>query len=95
MNQIIPILFNNFTEGKGPDGNRVIDKRQALQDGGVDTRTMHSFQSYGQSESAYDNNTYTIILIFDGEHLHMYAIYSTQPPNSGDRFEYHMNQFNG
>ncbi len=92
-NQSAPILPNNSTEVKGPTGTSAVLDRQALYAGALGARAMHRIQSYGQPEPVYDNNAYTITSAFDGRSLQIYTTHPTQPANSEDQPEYHMNQF--
>ncbi|MCJ1246639.1 hypothetical protein MMC30_003848 [Trapelia coarctata] len=94
-NQSVPMLPNYFAEGKGPTGTRAVADRQALHDGGIGARAMHSLQSYGEVESVYDNNAYAITSTFDGRNLRMYTNHPTQPTKAGDRPGYYMNALNG
>lgn len=87
-----PILPNNSTEVKGPSGTWAVVTRQALYDGALGARAMHSIQSYGQTEPIYDNNAYTITSAFDGVLLQMYTTHLTQPANSEAQPTYHMNR---
>ena len=45
-NTAAPCLPNFFTEGKGPNGNAAICKRQALYDGAMGARGIHEIRSY-------------------------------------------------
>jgi hypothetical protein len=94
-NSNAPILPNNFIEGMGPGGTAVVVKRQACYDGALGARAMHTLQSYGQPEPVYDNNAYTIASTYSDGTLKMYTTHLTQPSNSGNLPEYHMNKLNG
>jgi len=91
----LPIAPNLFLEAKGPDGSLAVAARQACYDGALGARAMHSLQSYGQGEPAYDNNAYTISSIYHGGTLKMYSHYPAQPNGPGTRPEYYMHSLNG
>lgn len=88
----LPIVPNFFLALKGPDGSIAVAGRQASYDGALGARAMHSLQSYGQDESVYDNNAYTITPIYHGGHLKIYTSHPAQPNGSGSRPEYYMTQ---
>jgi hypothetical protein len=58
------MLLNNFLKIKSPDGSAAVAKRQTYYDDALDARIMHELQSYDLSESVYDNNVYTVTLIY-------------------------------
>ena len=60
MNTAAPCLPNFFTEGKGPNGNTAVCKRQALDDGALGARGIHELRLYVNLETAYDNNAYSL-----------------------------------
>lgn len=90
-------LPNFFTEGKGPNGNTAVCKRQALYDGALGARGIHELRLYVNPETAYDNNAYTITSTYYGGYGDL-TIYSTHPTPSNDPqnlIEYRMTQLNG
>ena len=96
-NTAAPCLPNFFTEGKGPNGNTAVCKRQALYDGALGARGIHELRSYVDPETAYDNNAYTITSTYHGGSGDL-TIYSTHPTPSNDPqnpIEYRMTQLNG
>ena len=90
----LPMAPNFFLEAKGPDGSASVAKLQACYDGALGARSMHSLQSYGQDESAYDNNAYSISSTYHSGTgtLQMYTSHLSQPKSAEDRPEYYMNQ---
>ncbi len=95
-NTAAPCLPNFFTEGKGPNGNAAVCKRQALYDGAVGARGMHELRSYVDPETAYDNNAYTITSTYHGGSGTL-TVYTTHPTLSKDTkrpTEYRMTQLN-
>ena len=56
---------------------------------------MHSLRSYGEGESAYDNNAYTVTSIYHGGQLKMYTSHPVEGtgPHAG-KSEYYMHQIN-
>ena len=96
-NTAAPCLPNFFTEGKGPNGNTAVCKRQALYDGALGARGVHELRSYVDPETAYDNNAYTITSTYHGGSGDL-TIYTTHPTLSNDAqnlTEYRMTQLNG
>jgi len=96
-NTAAPCLPNFFTEGKGPNGNTAVCKRQALYDGALGARGIHELRLYVDPETAYDNNAYTITSTYHGGSGDL-TIYSTHPTPSNDPqnpTEYRMTQLNG
>lgn len=90
----LPIMPNFFLAAKGRDGSITVAERQASYDGALGARGVHSLQSYGQHEPAYDNNAYTVTSIYYGGTLKMYTSHPTQPNGPGSRPEYYMTQIN-
>ena len=81
-NTAAPCLPNFFTEGKGPNGNAAVCKRQALQNGTVGARGVQEFRSYIVQETLYDNNAYTITSTY--HHSGLLTMYTTYPTLSED-----------
>ena len=81
-NTAAPCLPNFFTEGKGPNGNTAVCKRQALQNGVIGARGVQEFRSYIGQETLYDNNAYTITSTYHPSGL--LTIYTTHPTASED-----------
>jgi hypothetical protein len=90
-----PILPNFFLAVKGPDGFLTVVGRQACYDNVLGTKSMHSFQSYWQKNSVFDNNAYTISSIYHGGQFKMFTSHLSQPTSPGDRPEYPSNQVKG
>lgn len=90
----LPAAPNSFLEAKGPDGSGAVAGRQACYSGALGARGMQSLQSYGQSESVYDNNAYTISSVYHSSSgtLQMFTSHPAQPGGPGSRPEYYMNQ---
>lgn len=87
----LPILPNFFLAVKGPDGSLAVARRQASYDGALGARAMHSLQTYGQEQSDFDNNAYTITSIYHGGTLRMFTSHPSKTTTSG-RTEYHMSK---
>ncbi len=87
-----PALPNFFTEGKGPGGNLDVAKRQACYDGAVGARGVHELRSFGakDSETLYDNNSYTITSTFHNGTLQLYTMHPAKSKGSESSPEYHM-----
>ena len=94
-NTAAPCLPNFFTEGKGPDGNTTVSKRQAVYDGAVGARGVHELRSYINSEMTYDNNAYTITSTYHPcGLLTMYTAHPTMSEDPANPPEYRMTQLN-
>jgi hypothetical protein len=91
----LPIAPNFFVAAKGPDGSIAVAGRQASYDGALGARGMHSLQSYGQDELAYDNNAYTVTSIYHGGQLKIYTSRPAQPNGPGSQPKYYMTQIKG
>ena len=93
-NTATPCLPNFFTEGKGPNGNTAVCKRQALYDGALGARGIHELRSYVGQETLYDNNAYTIISTYHGgsEALKLYTIHCTRSTDPNRNYEFRMTQ---
>ena len=92
-NTAAPCLPNLFAEGKGPNGNTAVCKRQALYDGALGARGMHELRSYVDPETLFDNKAYTITSTY--HHSGLLTIYTTHPTPSEDptnSAEYRMTQ---
>ena len=96
-NTAAPCLPNFFTEGKGPNGNTAVCKRQALYDGALGARGVHKLRSYVDLETAYDNNAYTITSTYHGGTgaLKLYSTHLTPSMSPEIPIEYRMTQLNG
>ncbi|KAI4160259.1 MAG: hypothetical protein LQ342_005851, partial [Letrouitia transgressa] len=90
----VPLLPNFFAEGKGPDGNATVCKRQAVYDEALGARGIHQLRSYVDPKTAYDNNAYTIASTYHGGTgtLTMYTTHAAPPKDPGSSAEYHMTQ---
>ena len=96
-NTAAPCLPNFFTEGKGPNGNTAVCKRQALYDGALGARGIHELRSYVDPETAYDKNAYTITSTYHGGTgaLKLYSTHLTPSMSPDISIEYQMTQLNG
>ena len=95
-NTATPCLPNFFTEGKGPNRNTAVCKRQALYNGALGARGIHQLRSYIDPETAYDNNAYTITSTYHGGSgtLTMYTTHPAPPQDPKTSTEYRMTQLN-
>ena len=75
---------------KGLNRFLAVAGQQASYNGALGTKGMHSFQLYGQDEPIYDNNAYTIILIYYSGTLKMYTSYPFHLTSLRGWPEYHM-----
>lgn len=87
-----PMAPKFFLEAKGPDGSAAVAVRQAVYDGAIGARGMHSLQNYGEEGPAYDGKTHTISSTYHAGTLKLYAHHVTPPAAPGGRPEYHMSQ---
>ncbi len=87
-----PAAPNFFLEGKSPQARSDVAKRQALYDGAVGARAMHSLQNYKAEEPTYDDKAYSFSSTFHNGLLKIYAIHPTQPAVPGGNPDYHMTQ---
>ena len=96
-NTAAPCLPNFFTEGKGPNGNTAVCKRQALYNGALGARRMYKLRSYVNLGTAYDNNAYTITSTYysSSGDLTIYSTYPTLSNNPQNLIEYRITQLNG
>ena len=85
---------NFFLEVKAPDGSAGVARKQALYDGAIGARAMHSLQNYGREGPVYDGNAYTLSSTYHAGTgtLQMYAHHPTEPTTPGGPPEYHMTQ---
>ena len=92
-----PCVPNFFTEGKGPNGNAAVCKRQALYDGALGVRGMHELQSYVDPETSYDDSACTIISTYHGGSgaLKLYTTHRTRSNNPNRDYEFRMTQLRG
>ena len=96
-NTASPCLPNFFTEGKGPNENTAVCKRQALYNGALGARGIYELRSYVDLETAYDNNAYTISATYHGGSgaLKLYTTHCTPSTNPNRDYEFRMTQLNG
>ena len=96
-NTAAPCLPNFFTEGKGPNGNTAVCKRQALYDGALGARGIHELRSYVGQETLHDNNAYTITSTYHGGSgaLKLYTIHCTRSTDPNRNYEFRMTQLRG
>ena len=93
-NTAAPCLCNFFIDGKGPKGLTDPCKNQAMYDGAVGARGIHTLRSHVDSKTAYDKRAYTTYHGGSGD----LKIYTTHPTLSNvpqDPVHYHMTQLNG
>ncbi|KAK3319297.1 hypothetical protein B0H66DRAFT_575768 [Apodospora peruviana] len=90
----VPVAPNFFLDAKAPRGGADVVRRQACYDGAYGARAMHSLQSYGEEEAAYDGNAYSYSSTYHAGTgtLQLYAHHVTEPTNPEGRPEYHMSQ---
>ncbi|EFY84121.1 hypothetical protein MAC_09836 [Metarhizium acridum CQMa 102] len=88
----LPVAPNFFLHVKGPDGSLSVASRQACYDGALGARGVHCLQSYGQAESQYDNNAYTLTSIYHGGQLKMYTTHPIPPSAPGNKNGFAMTQ---
>ena len=94
-NTTAPCVPNFFTEAKGPDGSAAVFKRQALYDGAVGARGIHELRSYVDSDTAHDNNAYTISSTYHNGNLRLYTTHPTPSTKPDIPIEYRMTQLRG
>ncbi|KAK3178843.1 hypothetical protein OEA41_000980 [Lepraria neglecta] len=96
-NTAAPCVPNFFTDGKGPNGNTAVCKRQALYDGALGARGIHELRSHVDPHTAYDNNAYTITSTYHGGtgDLTIYTTHPTRPNDAQTLNEYRMIQLRG
>ena len=70
-------------EGKGPNRNTAIYKRQALYNGTLDIRRVYKLRLYVNLKTTYDNNIYTITSTYYSGSGN-FTIYSTYPTLSNN-----------
>lgn len=87
-----PAAPNFFLEGKSIKGREDVAKRQALHDGAVGARAMHSLQNYSADEPVYDNNAYSYPTTYHAGTLKLYCVHPTHPTVPGGKPEYHLTQ---
>lgn len=64
---------NFFFEMKRPDGNFRVLKRQAMHDGAIGARAMHSLRNYHQTGQQFDDMAYTISATYQDGFLRIYV----------------------
>lgn len=96
-NTAAPCVPNFFTEGKGPNGNAVVCKRQALYDGALGARGIYEPQSYVNPETLCDDSTYTITSIYHGGSgaLKLCTTHYIRSNNPNRDYEFRMTQLRG
>ncbi|ODH42877.1 hypothetical protein ACO22_01148 [Paracoccidioides brasiliensis] len=72
----LPMALNFFLEAKSPDGSLAVATRQACYNGALGACGMHPLQSYQQHGRTFDNNAYTMSVIYRGGILKLYTILS-------------------
>ncbi|EXJ82323.1 hypothetical protein A1O3_06136 [Capronia epimyces CBS 606.96] len=87
-----PVAPNFFLEGKGPKGQTDVLQRQALYNGALGARAMHSLQNYGTNTPVYDNNAYSFSSTYHDGQLRVYATHPTQSTVPERQSDYHMTQ---
>lgn len=88
--QDLPMAPNFFLAAKGPDGGPGVAERQALYDGALGARGIHSLQSYGQDQPTYNNKAYTITSSYCNGTLKLYTTHPSPPSMPQGRSEYYM-----
>ena len=88
----LPTTPNFFLAAKGPDGTHRVAQVQALYDGTLGARGMHSLQSYGKDQPTYDNKAYTISSSYSGGSLKMFSTHPSAPRAPGGPPEYYTTQ---
>ena len=93
-NTTAPCLPNFFIEGKGPNGNAAVCKRQALYDGALGARGIHELRSYIGQETLYDKKAYTIASCYHGASatLALNMIHPTPSTDPNRNYEFRMTQ---
>lgn len=96
-NTTAPCLPNFFTEGKGPNGNAAVCKRQALYDGALGDRGIHELRSYIDPKTMDDNKAYTITSTYHGGigSLKLYTTHRTRSYDPNYDYEVRMTQLSG
>lgn len=92
--QDLPVVPTFFLAAKGPDGSLAVAGRQACYDGALGARGIHSLQSYGRGQPAFDNKAYTLTSIYHGGQLKIYTSHPIQPASPGARPGYAMTEVN-
>ena len=87
-----PVAPNFYLEAKAPRGGADVAQRQALHDGAIGARAMHSLQNYGEKEPVYDGNAYTYSSTYLDGQLKLYAHHVTAPTTPAGLPGYHMTQ---
>lgn len=94
-NTAAPCVPNFFIEGKGPNGNPAVCKRQALHDGALGARGIHKLRTYINPETVHDNNAYTIPSTYNNGLLRLYSIHPTPSTKPDIPIKYRMTQLRG
>ncbi|KAI9701440.1 MAG: hypothetical protein M1836_001495 [Candelina mexicana] len=97
INTTAPCLPNFFTEGKGPNGNMAVCKRQALYNGALGARGIQELRTYIDQETSCDNRAYTITTTYHSGtgDLTIYSTHPTQTNQPQNRIEYRTTQLRG
>lgn len=90
-----PVAPNFFLETKAPSGGADVGLRQALHNGAIGARAIHTLQNYGAEEPPFDGNAYSYSSTYHDGTLKLYAHHVTSPTVPGGRPEYHMTQVRG
>ena len=88
-----PMLPNFMLAKKGPGGSLEVAERQISHDGALGARAMHTIQSFGRNQpldTFFDENAYTITMIYQRGVLHMFTCHPTRSRelNTSRRTEY-------
>ncbi len=90
----VPAAPNYFRADKSASGRADVAQMQAMYDGAVGARGMHTLQNYGTATPVYDNNTYTISSTYHPGTgtLQMYATHPAPPASRGGETQYYTTQ---
>ncbi len=93
----VPAAPNYFRADKSASGRADVAQMQAMYDGAVGARGMHTLQNYGTAAPVYDNNAYTISSTYHPGTgtLQMYATHPAPPASPGGETQYYTTQLNG
>jgi hypothetical protein len=85
-----PAVPNFFLERKSQNEPPYVAENQALYNGAIGARAMHSLQNFGADEPVYDNKAYSFSCTYQSPVLQIYTTHPTQPKEPGGKPEYHM-----
>lgn len=95
----VPIVPNFFTEAKGPKGNPLVAKNQALHAGSIGARGMHKLRTFAGLDKSLDGNAYSITSTYSGGSgggfLKLYTVHPTSSSDPSRQCDYHMTQLRG